>query len=106
MALTEAKIKDLTDKKFDTLFEKDQAFWSALAKKAWVYAKDNITSGREPRPDDIAKVLFPMLQVNDEVRKHQEDNRARAKRYIEWFVEYVIDQTTFSTGGKDGKAKR
>jgi hypothetical protein len=93
VALTESKIKDLTDKKFDSLFTKHKATWLALAKKAAAYAKENITSGRTPRPDDIAKVLFPMLQVHDELRKHQEDNKARAKRYIEWFVEYVIDQT-------------
>jgi hypothetical protein len=95
MALTEAKIKDLEDKKFDALYTQHNAAWTEHAKTAWAYAKANITGGRDPRPDDVAKVLFPMLQVNDDLRKHQEDNAARARRYVEWFVEYVIDKTKF-----------
>jgi hypothetical protein len=93
VALTEAKIKDLCDKKFDKLYEAQEAEWTALAKTAQKHAKENITGGKEPRPDDIAKALFPMLEVHEELRAHQEDNRARAKRFVEWFVEYVIDQS-------------
>ncbi len=92
MALTESKLKDLTDKKFDELFEKNKAVWEPLAKNAHDYAKENITGGNEPRPDDIEKVLYPMLEVHQKVREHQEDNRARAPRYVTWFSEYVIDR--------------
>ena|SRR5579864_6831295 len=95
VALTESKIKDLEDKKFDKLFEKHKAVWSALANKAFQYTKHNITGGRDPRPDDIEKVLHPMLEVHEELRKHQEDHKARAGRYVIWFAEYVIDQTLF-----------
>ena len=95
MALTESKIKDLAAKQFDALYTKHQAAWTVHAKTAWAYAKANITGGRDPRPDDVAKVLFPVLQANDELRKHQEDHAARARRYVEWFVEYVIDRTKF-----------
>lgn len=93
MALTESKIKDLTDKKFDKLFEKHHAAWTKLVHSARTYAKQNITEGREPRPDDVEKVLYPMLEVHEELRKHQEDNKARAPRYVTWFAEYIIDQT-------------
>lgn len=61
-------------------------------------AKDNITGGKDPRPDDVAKALFPMLEVNEKLRGHQEDNKARAKRYVEWFVEYVIDRSLLAGG--------
>ena len=92
MALTESKIKDLEDKNFDKLYASHKAEWTLLAKTARKHAKDNITGGRDPRPDDIAKALYPMLEVHEALRGHQEDNHARAKRYVEWFVEYVIDQ--------------
>ncbi len=98
MALTESKIKDLTDKKFDKLFEKHRAVWTALVHAAHAYAKKNITGGRDPRPDDVEKVLYPMLEVHEELRKHQEDNAARASRYVTWFSEYIIDQTLLSKG--------
>lgn len=92
MALTEAKIKDLSDKGFDGLYTNNKAVWDAMVETARTYTRDNITGGNEPRPDDIAKVLLPMLQVDDTLRAHQEENRARGKRFVEWFVEYVIDQ--------------
>jgi hypothetical protein len=92
VALTEAKIKDLEDKKFDALYKAREAEWKALAKTAREFAKKNITGGKDPRPDDIAEALRPMLRINDALRAHQEDNQARARRYLEWFVEYVIDQ--------------
>src|SRR5688572_2886224 len=82
MALTESKIKDLTDKKFDELYEGSEAEWKVLAKTAYDFAKANITGGNPPRPDDIAKALYPMLQVHDAVREHQEENKARGKRFV------------------------
>lgn len=92
MALTEKKIKDLEDKDFDDLYESKKEEWKALAKTAQKHAKDNITGGKEPRPDDIAKALHPMLEINPSLRAHQDDNKARGRRYVEWFVEYVIDK--------------
>jgi hypothetical protein len=93
MALTESKIKDLHDKAFDELYENHKAEWTALAKTAQKHAKENITGGKDPRPDDVAKALYPMLEVHEVLRAHQEEHHARAKRFVEWFVEYVIDQS-------------
>ena len=93
MALTEKKIQDLGDKDFDKLYDNKKAAWTALAKTAQKHAKENICGGKEPRPDDVAKALIPMMEINEALRNHQEDNKARGKRYIEWFVEYVIDKS-------------
>jgi hypothetical protein len=93
MALTEKKIKDLEDKGFDKLYEEKEAEWTKLAKAAQKHAKEHITGGKDPRLDDIAKALHPMLEVHPDLRAHQDDNKARGKRYVEWFVEYVIDQS-------------
>jgi hypothetical protein len=98
MALTETKIKDLESKKFDELYNGNEAEWNQLAETAKAYTQENITDGKPPRPDDIAKVLLPMLQVRDDVRGHQEDHKARANRWVEWFVEYVIDRALLQGG--------
>jgi hypothetical protein len=58
MALTESKIKDLKDKKFDKLFEKHRPVWTALVHATHAYSKENITGGRDPRPGDVEKVLY------------------------------------------------
>jgi hypothetical protein len=93
MALTERKIKDLQDKAFDELYDQHKAEWVKLAKAAQKHAQEHITGGNKPRPDDVAKALHPMLEVHEILRAHQEENAARGKRFVEWFVEYVIDQS-------------
>jgi hypothetical protein len=98
MALTETKIKDLESKKFDQLYNANEAEWKELAETAQTFAQQKITGGKQPRPDDIAKFLQPMLEVRDDVRGHQEDNKARASRWVLWFVEYVIDKALLQGG--------
>jgi hypothetical protein len=51
-----------------------------LAKTARAHAKANITGGKEPRPDDIAKALYPMLEVNTNLRAHQDNGTRQALR--------------------------
>jgi len=92
MGLTQAKIKDLEDKKFDKLYIKHKAAWLAMVKVAFDFAKANITDGVEPRPDDILKTLLGTLEVSKDLRNHQEDNKARYKRFREFFGEYIIDR--------------
>ncbi len=92
MGLTELKLKDLKDKEFDTLYTKHKADWVTLANHAFTFAKDRIAGGNVPRADDILKALSPMLEVNELLRKHQEDVHARYKRFREFFGEYIIDQ--------------
>ena len=92
MGLTESKIRDLKDKKFDTLYKKHESEWRKLVRTAYEFAQKNIAGGSKPRADDILKALLPMLEVNEELRKHQEDNRVRYKRFREYFGDYIIDQ--------------
>lgn len=92
MALTEAKKKNLEDKGFHNLYTRHREKWVALAKKSRSYAKKYITGGQEPRLDDIAKVLYPIVEVDTNFRAHQEENKARQSRFIGWFTEYIIDQ--------------
>jgi hypothetical protein len=97
VGLTELKLKELQEKKFDKLFEKHKKEWVDLANHAFAAARDHICGGNAPRPDDILKMLLPMLEPNETLRKHQEDNRARFKHYRESFGEYVIDKVFFTS---------
>lgn len=82
------------------MYEKQKPVWTALAKTAYDFAKKNITSGKEPRPDDVAGVLHPVLKPHDDLRKHQDDNKAKANRFSLMFTEYVIDQALYLGEGK------
>lgn len=98
MSLTQTKIKELESKEFDKLYTKHQTLWDGLAVTARKYAKDHIAGGGNPRLDDILKMLLPMIESLDELRDHQDENRARARRYQTYFAEYIIDKNT--TGDK------
>lgn len=91
MSLTESKVKDLEDKKFDRLFDKHKAEWTEITNDAFEVARDTICDGRHPRQDDVLKMLLPMLEPNETLRTHQEEHRARFKHYREAFAEYMID---------------
>lgn len=91
MSLTESKVKDLKDKKFDKLYQKHEPEWEEIAGNAFIAARDHICGGNKPREDDVLKMLLPMLEPNETLRKHQEDNRARFKHFRESFGEYIID---------------
>jgi len=96
LGLTESKLKDLIDKKFDKLYEKHQQEWVMMANNAFTTARDHICGGNAPRPDDVLKMLLPMLEPNETLRKHQETVHARYKRFREAFGEYMLDKVFFS----------
>jgi hypothetical protein len=94
MGLSESKKEELEAKDFHVLFS-DKAKnrkWVALAHAAQKYAKENITGGEEPRPDDVAEALLPILNADAELRKHQRANRATSTRYRVYFSDYIVDQ--------------
>lgn len=90
MGLTETKLNSLKAKGFDLLYSKHRETWITMANRAYDYAVANISE--QPRPDDVAKVLLPPMQVLDLVLEHQDESRSRHKYWVEWYVEYVIDQ--------------
>jgi len=92
MGLTESKLKNLSDKKFDKLFEGHREEWIEITRNAFESARDYICGGRIPSQDDVLKMLMPMLERNERLRKHQEENRARFKHFREAFAEFLIDE--------------
>jgi hypothetical protein len=98
MSLTESKLKDLHDKKFDKLYQKEKNEWVAITANAFLTARDHICGGREPRQDDVRKMLLPMLEPNEKLRRHQEENKARFKHFRESFAEFLIDEYFRSIG--------
>ena len=92
MGLTESKVKDLHDKKFDALYEKHKDVWLTTVGNAYYFARTHVTEGREPRPDDVHKALLPILEVNENLRRHQEENKARFKHFRDYFGDYIIDK--------------
>ena len=94
MGMSESKKELFEAKNFHKLFKdkKHNQKWLGAAKSAHTYAKENITHGEEPRPDDTAEALLPILNADTDLLQHQRDNRATAKKYREAFADYIVDQ--------------
>jgi hypothetical protein len=92
LGLTELKIKDLEEKKFDHLYKKHEKAWLQMVEDAYTFAKDHVTGGSPPRPDDVLKLLLAELEVSKDLRNHQEDHHARYKHFREYFGDYIIDK--------------
>jgi hypothetical protein len=105
VGLTEAKIKDLEDKKFDKLYAKHKAEWANIVADAYDFAKQNITDGRTPRADDVLKALMVILEVNENLRNHQEEHHAKYPRFREYFGDYIIDKHYPELLAKESKTK-
>ena len=95
MGLTQEKLQDLKERKFDKLFEKQKELWTTMAQNAFADARDHICGGKPPLRDDILKMLLPMLEPNEVLRAHQEKNKARYRRFREFFGEYIIEIVCF-----------
>jgi hypothetical protein len=104
LGLTEAKTKDLKDKKFDELYKKHKAKWQSMAQTAYDFAKTNISKGAEPLPDDVLKPLLSMLEVDEDLRKHQEVKHAKYSRYRESFGEYIVEEHIKTQPAAEGGA--
>jgi hypothetical protein len=92
MGLTQSKIQDLKDKKFDKLYNKHKGPWLQMVDDAYQHTKSKVLKGENPRPDDVLKTLMPQIELSDDLRDHQADNKARFRYFREYFAEYIIDK--------------
>lgn len=94
MGLTEAKIKNLQDKDFHLLYQKQEKVWKEAAENAKDFVKKTITNGGPFRPEELLEPLIPVVRTNQLFRDHQHDNSARSPRFVTQFAEYIIDKNT------------
>lgn len=99
MGMNKSKENDLEAKDFHVLFQEHQDRWEAVAARAYRYAKENITPGEEPRDDDIAEALLPILGADPDLKNHQRKNRATSEKFKRMFAEYIVDQVEIDKPG-------
>lgn len=74
-------------------FDKSEASWQTLSKKAYDYVKGNFPPGSNVRPDDVAKALVPIVEVDADLRNELNASKLKQKFWIGYFVDLVIDRT-------------
>jgi len=75
------------------LFDDRRKEWAAAAKTAYKYVKDTFPKNAKIRPDDVAKVLKPILAINDHLRDHLDAGRLTQKYWQTDFTDLILDRT-------------
>jgi hypothetical protein len=86
-------------------FEENEAMWRAVAKKAYDYVKGNFPADSSVRPDDVAKALYPIIEVNEDLRTYLNAEKLKQNYWISHFTDLVIERAWAVISKGDGDAK-
>lgn len=92
MALTLESEQRLKKVELVKLFEDSQAKWTTLARQSYQFVQKNFPSGAIIRPDDVAKALVPLLEVNQDLSTYLEVNKLGQKYWIRDFGDLILDR--------------
>ncbi len=93
MALTLEAEQRMRDAGVIDFFEQDEAGWKATVKDTRTFLKDKFPEGSPIRRDDVAKALYPILEVHEEFKDFRNEKRLRPKYWIRDFADLLIDRT-------------
>jgi hypothetical protein len=93
MALTLEAEQRLRDVGLIDFFAAREADWLADAKETYEFVRRNFPTGETIRPDDVAKALRPILEVDPSLRGELNKSKLRQKYWISDFADLIIDRT-------------
>jgi hypothetical protein len=93
MALTLDIEQRLEDVGLIAFFNEDREPWKQLAKKTYDFLKGNFPEGSAIRPDDVAKALKPLVEVDEDLRSKLHESKLTQQYWILRFTDLIIDRT-------------
>jgi hypothetical protein len=92
MALTLEAEQRLESVGLVALYNKHKKVWLEAAEETKEFLEGNFPKGSLIRRDDVAKALYPVLEVNETLREYLESNKLRGKFWVRFFVDLIIDR--------------
>lgn len=74
-------------------FNRSRNTWNNLAQETYTFVDESFPNGSTVRPDDAAKVLIPLLEVNENLAEFLAENKLKQKYWIKDFVDLILDRT-------------
>ncbi|MBZ9737974.1 MULTISPECIES: hypothetical protein [unclassified Mesorhizobium] len=74
------------------IYNQHSLVWNDAARQAYVYIKAGFPNGAAVRPDDVAKAIKPVLEVNEILNAHLNVKRLTQKYWISYFADLIIDR--------------
>ena len=93
MALTLEAEQRLEAVELVEFFQRHEAIWEGIARDTYQFVQENFPPNSIVRPDDVAKVLRPIVEVSQELRDELNRNRLRQKFWISDFTDLIVDRT-------------
>ena len=92
MALTLEVQQRLQSVNLASLFDKNKAQWERLARQSYQFIAKGFPEGVLVHPDDVAKALVPLLEVNKEFTDYLAANKLKQKYWIRDFCDFILDR--------------
>jgi hypothetical protein len=93
MALTlEAELR-LRDAHLIALFNAHEEKWLEAAQQTYAFVLGNYPQGAVIRPDDVAKPLRPIIEVDQVLRDELSRRKLKQKFWVSDFVDLIIERT-------------
>ena len=93
MALTLEAEQRLTSADLIEFFETHRDNWLADARETYDFLARNFPQGATIRPDDVAKALKPIIEVDESLKTELSRNKLRQKYWVSDFTDLIIDRT-------------
>jgi hypothetical protein len=92
MSLTLQAEQRLNSVNLLTLFAEHQAAWKAAAQRTYNFIKEGFPADAEIRPDDVAKALLPILEVDERLKIKLAKDKLKQKFWVADFTDLIIDR--------------
>jgi hypothetical protein len=93
MSLTLVVEQRLVKVRLTDFFLENRAMWTGLAQKTYDFVEDMFPDDAVIRPDDIAKELRPLIEINGMLIARLAEKRLTQKYWFGDFTDLVVDRT-------------
>ncbi len=73
-------------------YEDNSTDWDERAKRSYDFCKENFPRNSTIRPDDVAKALVPILEIDEDFINYLSINKLKQKYWISDFCDLIIDR--------------
>jgi hypothetical protein len=92
MALTLESEQRLTAAGLVEFYEANQVQWFDTVRQTRAFVRNNFPQGAKIRRDDVAKALYPIVEVHEGFKDYRDEGKLRGKFWVKDFADLLIDK--------------
>lgn len=93
MALTLQAEQRLESVDLIQFFTENEAQWAGMAEQSYDFTRQNFPAGAPVRPDDVADILMPLLEVSELLHTFLAEHKLTQKYWVRHFCDLILDRT-------------